>query len=81
MLALGAGLFAFSLLVLWLCLPSGGQKQWFLRGGLDTIASIVIVVTFVVGAAVLTIRLTEGSSGRLSLAGTHRTGPAAPSPQ
>ena len=81
MLALGLGLFAFSAIALWLCLPSGGEKQWFLRAGLDTVASIVIVVSFVVGVAVLTISVTEGSSGRLSFAGTHRTGPAAPSPQ
>jgi len=39
----GLAIFAVTLIALWLCLPGAdGQKKWFLRGGLDVIATVVI---------------------------------------
>jgi hypothetical protein len=39
----GLAILAVSLIALWLCLPGAdGQKKWFLRGGLDVLATIAI---------------------------------------
>jgi hypothetical protein len=59
MIATGLALIAVSLITLGICLPGKqGTKKWFLRGGADVLAAILIVtclglgiVALVVGAA------------------------------
>jgi len=82
MLTLGLGLLAFSMIALWLCLPDRlGAKQRFLRGGLDTLASIVIVSSFGIGIVVLAVGMTQGSSKPVSIAGSSSSASTSPVPR
>jgi hypothetical protein len=50
MLAIGIVMIAVSLIVLWLCLPKGGEpKPWMLRAGIEIVVSIFIVSTLGLG--------------------------------